>query len=160
MYLKKCPKSTPDTSSLHLDLRPLQNSMCVVFGSLWIHIHRTTQSKLQVIQFIIQTMFFHGHHHPGTSTSNTLTQVELGQIPGEGFSNMQTRAKSCRKGCRDLMIFCLERIALEKSCTQRKSSTQSSRKRLPKLYPNLIKTTIKTPFLKQARWRVLRSTWI
>ena len=37
-------------------------------------------------------------------TSNTLTQVELGHMPGEGCSNMQTRARSCRKGCRDLMI--------------------------------------------------------
>ena len=29
-----------------------------------------------------------------------------------------------------------------------------------KRYPNLIKTDIATPILKQARWRVLRSTWI
>ena len=38
--------------------------------------------------------------------SNTLTQVELGHMPGEGCSNMQTRARSCRKG-RDLMIYCI-----------------------------------------------------
>ena len=41
-------------------------------------------------------------------TSNTLTQVELGHMPGEGCSNMQTRARSCRKGCRDLMIYCIK----------------------------------------------------
>ena len=29
-----------------------------------------------------------------------------------------------------------------------------------KRYPNLIKTDIATPILKQARWRMLRSTWI
>ena len=29
-----------------------------------------------------------------------------------------------------------------------------------KRHPNLIKTDIATPILKQARWRVLRSTWI
>ena len=60
-----------------------------------------------------------------TPTSNTLTQVELGHMPGEGCSNMQTRARSCRKGCRDLMIYCLKNLALQKSGTQRKSSTQA-----------------------------------
>ena len=45
-------------------------------------------------------------------TSNTLTQVELGHMPGEGCSNMQTRARSCRKGCRDLMTYCINKETL------------------------------------------------